>query len=204
MSTIPSVTRNELIANLFVAATNLDASLNAKLGELANILATEVAGFDLPLASKLALLESAYKDDFKLLAVNRNTVASLRAALTCKVAGGMLVEVKAPSKDGKVGAVLKPADKLSVGEAKKFAAVVKADAAEAERSPEEAQRAEQLEKSMKAAAQEVSNKLATAVAQAKAEEAFAYVLHDARRATLTAKLAAIGYKLAKLTTAPTK
>ena len=204
MSTIPSVTRNELIANLFVAATNLDASLNAKLGELANILATEVAGFDLPLASKLALLESAYKDDFKALSANRNTVASLRAALTCKVAGGMLVEVKAPSKDGKVGAVLKPADKLSVGEAKKFAAVVKADAAEAERSPEEAQRAEQLEKSMKAAAQEVSNKLATAVAQAKAEEAFAYVLHDARRATLAAKLAAIGYKLAKLTTAPTK
>lgn len=203
-ATIPTVNRDPAIGDLFASVVKVDASLNSKLGELAQSLADQVSGFDLPHASKLSLLESAYSADFKLLAVNRNTVASLRALLVAKVAGNELVEVSAPSTDGKKAGISKPANILSAGEAKKLSAQIKQQMVEAERSPEEEARAEALAKSMKAAAQKVANDAATKAVAEFQEKAMAFAVSEPARVKLTEALAAQGFKIMKDSKAPAK
>jgi hypothetical protein len=203
-ATIPTVNRDPAIGDLFASVVKVDASLNSKLGELAQSLADQVSGFDLPHASKLSLLESAYSADFKLLAVNRNTVASLRALLVAKVAGNELVEVSAPSTDGKKAGISKPANILSAGEAKKLSAQIKQQMVEAERSPEEEARAEALAKSMKAAAQKVANDAATKAVAEFQEKAMAFAVSEPARVKLVEALAAQGFKIMKDSKAPAK
>ena len=201
---IPTVNRDPAIGELFASVVKVDASLNFKLGELAESLAAQVASFDLPHASKLSLIEAAYSADFKLLAVNRNTVATLRALMVAKVAGSELVEVSAPSQDGKKAGISKPAAQLSAGEAKKLSAQIKTQMIESERSPEEEARAEALAKSMKAAAQKVANDAATKAVAEFQEKALAFAISEPARAKLTEALAAQGWKLVKDQKAPNK
>ena len=204
MSHIPTVNRDPQIGELFASVVKVDASLNSKLGELAESLAAQVSGFDLPHASKLSLLESAYSADFKLLAVNRNTVATLRALMVAKVAGSELVEVSPPSADGKKAGISKPAAQLSAGEAKKLSAQIKTQMVESERSPEEEARAEALAKSMKAAAQKVANERATIAVAEFQEKALAFAVSEPARVRLSEMLAMHGLRIVKDPKAPNK
>ncbi|NBR09719.1 MAG: hypothetical protein EBT98_08765 [Opitutaceae bacterium] len=203
-ATIPTLLRDNGIGDLFASVVKVDASLNSKLGELAESLAAQVESFDLPHASKISLIESAYSADFKLLSANRNTVASLRALLVAKVAGNELVEVSAPSQDGKKAGISKPANILSAGEAKKLSAQIKQQMIEAERSPEEEARAEALAKSLKQAAQKVANDAATKAVAEFQEKALAFAVSEPARAKLAEALAAQGWKIIKDAKAPTK
>lgn len=200
---VVSIARDSAIIGEFATVTNTATTLSAKMLELAKHLAAQVSHLEsLPVSSRVGLIEATYAPEFKTLAADRNAVAQLRACVWAQIANDLLVEVTPPSKDGKTAAVFKPAKDLTPKQAKVHLAVVKNDIAEQEATPEEKARKEAEANKAKAAAQEQANAMATSAAKLKADEAWAYCLADANRATLVTKLADIGYKLAKLPGAP--
>ena len=199
---ITTIERDSAVISLFTDAAAVDKSLNEKLGQLAQHLADQVIDLELPHVSKLALIEATYKAEFTALALNRNTVATLRALLVCKVADDFEVEVKAPSKDGKVAAVFKKSADLTAGEAKKFAAEVKAEAAALDLSPEAKAEAEAAAKKAADEARAKATAETAVLLAKKADEAFAFVLSTTQRQRLVSQLAEIGFKLVKSVAKP--
>ena len=115
-------------------AMQADGKEAASIQACAKVLADQVAGLTLPLASKVALIRATYADEFTQLGATTgltkeqakrksNVVASLNAALVCYCAADMPVEVKAPS-EGK-DAEFKPARDLSLSAMRANAAAVK-------------------------------------------------------------------------------
>lgn len=195
---IISIERDTSIVALFGDVVTIDKSLGLKLAMIAEQLASQVATLTLPHASKCALIEATYTSEFKAIAENRNTAATLRALIVCKVAGDLKVETKAPSADGKQSAVFQPASKLSASAAKTHAAEIKAMAVEAEETPSQKLAREQASAKIARAEQEKRNAEAAAEAKVFADKAFAFCLADGARDRLNAELAKIGYKLAKI------
>jgi len=194
---IVAIERDESIVALFGDVVTIDKSLGLKLSMIADQLAAQVATLTLPHASKCALIEATYTGEFKAIAGNRNTAATLRALIVCKVAGSLKVETKAPSADGKVAAVYQPASKLSASAAKTHAAEIKALAVEAEETPSQKLAREQASAKVAHAEQEKRNAEASAEATAFADKAFAFCLADGTRDRLVSELLNIGYKLIK-------
>lgn len=202
LSQIASLQKDPAIIAGFSALVKTSETMSGQMDTQAKLMAAQVAPYGMKKTTAIGALESVYTAEFKALSANRNTVAQLRACLWMQIAGDLLVEVTPPSKDGKTAAVFKPAKDLTPKQAKVHLAVVKNDIAEQEATPEEKARKEAEAAKVKADAQAKANAMATAAAKLKADEAWAYCLADANRATLVTKLADIGYKLAKLTTAP--
>jgi hypothetical protein len=200
--TILSIARDAEIITLFTDSAAADKSLNEKLAELATKLAKQVETLEQPFATRVALIEATYAAEFKTLSANRNTVATLRALIVAKVSADTKIEIKPPSKDGKTAAVFKTAADLTAGEAKKFAAEIKAAEAEAELTPEQVKEKEAAAAAAKKAEQEKYNAIATAAAKMKQEESFAFVLSKAARPELIKRLAAEGIRLVKNGRAP--
>jgi len=201
---VVAITRDATAVALFGEVTQINKSQTAKLTDLAIALAAQVTTLDLPVSSKVALIEATYAGEMTILAADRNVVAQLRALLWAKIAKDTIVEVSPPSKDGKQSAVFKPAGELSPKQAKVHLAEVKRIVRETEETPEAKKEREAKEAKAKMDAQVTANAQATTIAAAKSVEAFAYVLSESQRPHLIQELAKQGLCLAKIKTAPTK
>lgn len=201
---VVSIARDKHAVVLFTGVISAEKSLSSKLVELAECVSAQVANLALPQSSKCALIEATYAAEFKNLSANRNTVATLRALIVTRTAGEVEVEVKEPSKDGKVAAVFKPAHLLSASEAKKFAAEIKAEVKADELSPEEKAKAKAVAEAAAKAAQVIANASATKTLLEQGEKAFAFCLSKAQRPALVTRLAAEGLELVKIKSAPKK
>ena len=193
------------ITNAILALVKSGKAFNAELETLAPTMAAEVAAIEgVTAAQKVALLNEVYAAPLAQLKPQKDVMARLNALIFCHVAGSTQVEVAPPSKDGKVGAVFKTANTLTATEAKKHVADVRRLVKEAEETPTEKAARVKAEELSRMATQVVANKLAAEAANAKIEAAFAYVLSAPCHDELVERLAAQGYKVVKITTAPAK
>lgn len=192
--------------NAILALVKSGKAFNAELEALAGTMAAEVSGIaGITTAQKVALLNEVYSAPLAQVKSQKDVMARLNGLILAKVAGpGVSVEIAPPSKDGKIAAVFKTADKLTATEAKKFAAEVRQTVAEAEETPEQTAARVKKEELARMATQVVANKLAAEEACAKRETAFAFVMSEPCRPELEERLAAQGWKLIKITTAPAK
>lgn len=192
-------------SNAILTLATSGKAFNAQLESTAETMAREVEGIEgLDVHQKVALLNETYAAALAILKPQKDTMAKFNALLFCKVAGEVQVEIAPPSKDGKIAAVFKPADKLTATEAKRAVSEVRQTVRELEESPTEKAAREKKEDIARMAKQVIANKMAQEAAQLKAREAFAYVLHERQRDELVTALGAIGLKLVKIPTAPAK
>lgn len=213
------------------AAMQADGNEAAKIQACAKVLANQVTGLVLPLASKVALIRATYADEFAQLASTKdltkeqakrksNAVAGLVAALTCYCAADLPVETKAPA-DGKPAEFTKAAELPSLSAMKAAAATVK-EMAKAEEtkaatvatlaamSAEDKAKAQaDADKAAKAKADEIAEQTKAAVKAANAEtiadlaKHLPEILSDADlRAQLEAAFLTHGLALAKAKAAP--
>ena len=175
-------------------------SLASELKTLSEILSAKVADFELPFSSKIDVIEQTYSEDLRLLSKNRNSVATLRALIVSRVAGEILVNVRSRSANGRAHEILKPANTLTSGEAKSYAAEIKELMRRQEMPQREKDFCEQLDAVKKTAeeAQALARSTITDDIEKLQKQAFDFCLAESMRPELTRRLCEIRLGLVKL------